>query len=180
MRLVSLYINKENYKPQKRDMELWFPRPYGELVRKYAEETGASVPLLYGLIRTESAFQSGVVSRAGAAGLTQLMPATAEEMAARILKEGGPDYAAAGLDLKDPAANIHIGAFYLMVLMTRFDGDALLSLLAYNGGMNRIRRWKAATALPADLFLETVSLSETREYGRKVTAATAVYRQLYE
>jgi soluble lytic murein transglycosylase len=110
------------------------------------------------------------------------MPATAEEMAARILKEGGPDYAAAasGLDLKDPAANIHIGSFYLMFLMTRFEGDTLLSLLAYNGGMNRIRRWKAATTLPADLFLETVSLSETREYGRKVIAAAAVYRQLYE
>jgi soluble lytic murein transglycosylase len=178
MRLVSLYIKRENYKPGKRDMELWFPRPYGELVRKYAEETGAPLALLYGLIRTESAFQSGVVSHAGAAGLTQLMPATAEEMAARILKEGGPDYA--DLNLKDPAANIHIGAYYLMFLMTRFEGDTLLSLLAYNGGMNRIRRWKAATALPPDLFLETVSLSETREYGRKVTAAAEVYRQLYE
>jgi soluble lytic murein transglycosylase len=167
-------------------MELWFPRPYGELARKYAEETGAPLALLYGLIRTESAFQSGIVSHAGAAGLTQLMPATAEEMAARILKEGGPDYAAteggaaAGLDLKDPAANIHIGAYYLMFLMTRFEGDTLLSLLAYNGGMNRIRRWKAATALPTDLFLETVSLSETREYGRKVIAASEVYKQLYE
>jgi soluble lytic murein transglycosylase len=181
MRIVSLYINKENYKPQKRDMELWFPRPYGELVRKYAEETSASQALLYGLIRTESAFQSGVVSHAGAAGLTQLMPATAEEMAARILKEGGPDYAAAGgISLKDPAANIHIGAYYLMFLMTRFEGDTLLSLLAYNGGMNRIRRWKAATALPTDLFLETISLSETREYGRKVTAAAEAYKQLYE
>jgi soluble lytic murein transglycosylase len=187
MRLVSLYINKENYKPQKRDMELWFPRPYGELVRKYAEGTGISGALLYGLIRTESAFQSGVVSHAGATGLTQLMPATAEEMAARILKEGGPDYAAteggaaaSGINLKDPAANIHIGSFYLMFLMTRFERDTLLSLLAYNGGMNRIRRWKAATTLPTDLFLETVSLSETREYGRKVTAAAAVYQLLYE
>jgi soluble lytic murein transglycosylase len=186
MRLVSLYLNKENYKPGKRDMELWFPRPYGDLVRKYAEETGVSQSLLYGLIRTESAFQSSAVSHAGAAGLTQLMPATAEEMAARILKEGGPDYTAAaggvatGVNLKDPAANIHIGAYYLMFLMTRFEEDTLLSLLAYNGGMNRIRRWKAATALPTDLFLETVSLSETREYGRKVTAAAEVYRQLYE
>jgi soluble lytic murein transglycosylase len=182
MRLVSLYMKRANYKPGRRDMELWFPRPYGELVRKYAEETGAPEALLYGLIRTESAFQSGVVSHAGAAGLTQLMPATAEEMAARILKEGGPDYAAitGSVNLKDPAANIHIGAYYLMFLMTRFEGDTLLSLLAYNGGMNRIRRWKAASALPTDLFLETVSLSETREYGRKVIAASEAYRLLYE
>ncbi|MDR2953261.1 MAG: lytic transglycosylase domain-containing protein, partial [Treponema sp.] len=181
MRLVSLYINKENYKPAKRDFELWFPRPYGELVQKYADETGISQALLYGLIRTESAFQSGVVSHAGAIGLTQLMPATAEEMAASILKAGGPDYAASarGIDLTDPGANIHIGAYYLAFLMTRFE-DGTLALLAYNGGINRIRRWKAASALPPDLFLESIALSETREYGRKVTAAAAVYRQLYE
>ena len=116
-------------------------------------------------------------------GLTQLMPATAEEMAGRIRRRSGPDYmrrenTVPGLDLTDPETNIHIGAFYLGYLTERFE-NTLLALLAYNGGMNRIRRWRAASTLPVDLFLETIEFSETREYGRKVMAAAFVYRELY-
>ena len=178
--LVAHYINNEDYTPLKIDLELWFPRPYMELVEKYAEEAGISSALLFGLIRTESAFQSGVVSHAGAVGLTQLMPETAQEMAERIRRAGGPDYAAGedGLDLSDPGQNIHIGAYYLNYLNARFE-DILLSLLAYNGGMNRIRRLRSASAMPADLFLETIAINETRNYGRRVMAAAAVYEELY-
>lgn len=177
MRLVSLYINKDGYTPGRKDLELLYPLAYRELVEKYAENYNIAPALLFGLIRTESAFQSGIVSRAGAVGLTQLMPATAEEMAGRIRRAEGTDYTA-NLDLSDPAVNIHIGAYYLNYLRGRFN-DPLLLLMAYNGGMNRVRRWYAANTLPPDLFLETVSIYETREYGRKVTAAAAVYQYLY-
>jgi soluble lytic murein transglycosylase len=178
--LVAHYINNEDYTPLGIDMELWFPRPFKELVEKYAEETGFAPALLFGLIRTESAFQSGVVSRAGAVGLTQLMPDTAQEMAERIRRAGGPDYAAGedGLDLSDPEQNIHIGAYYLNYLNARFE-DLMLSLLAYNGGMNRIRRLRSASTMPVDLFLETISINETRNYGKRVMAAAAVYEELY-
>jgi soluble lytic murein transglycosylase len=179
IRLVSLYINKPDYSPVRRDMELFFPRPYIELVEKYAAEFEIDPAILFGLIRTESAFQSRVVSHAGAEGLTQLMPATAEEMAGRIRRLGGPDYFLDGsLDLSDPELNIHIGAFYLNYLIERFD-NILLSLMSYNGGMNRVRRWYSANSLPVDLFMETVEFYETREYGRRVMAAAAVYRELY-
>jgi soluble lytic murein transglycosylase len=187
IRLVSVYTGRDYTSgaalPDRRDMELWYPRPFKALVEQYAGETGLDSALLYGLIRTESAFQSDIVSRAGAVGLTQLMPATAHEMAARIRRQGGPDYTAA-LELRDPAANIHIGAVYLAYLVDRME-DTLPALLAYNGGMSRVRRWRAADsrasggALPMDLFLETVEFPETREYGRKVLAAAAVYRELY-
>jgi soluble lytic murein transglycosylase len=180
IRLVSQYIYREDYTPLKRDMELWFPRPYREIVEKYAEEIGFSPALLFGLIRTESAFQSGVISRAGAVGLTQLMPETAQEMAGRIRRTGGPDYASGenGLDLSDPEQNIHIGTYYLNYLNVRFE-DILLSLLAYNGGMTRVRRLRAANTMPVDIFIETVPVQETRDYGRKVMAAAAVYEELY-
>ena len=180
MLLVSLYINREGYTPVRQDMELWFPRPYRDLVERYAEENDIAPALLFGLIRTESAFQSGVISRAGAVGLTQLMPETALEMAGRIRRAGGPDYTAGenGLDLTDPAANIHIGAYYLNYLNMRFE-NIPLSVLAYNGGMNRIRRLRSGNTMPADLFMQTLSLSETRNYGKKVMAAAAVYEELY-
>ena len=179
IQLALRYINREGHIITRRDMELLFPCPYRELVEMYAEQTGIAPHLLFGLIRTESAFQSAVVSSAGAVGLTQLMPATALDMAGRIRRSGGPDYEGdEGLKLDDPSQNIHIGSFYLGYLMDRFD-DELLSLLAYNGGMNRVRNLRAASPLPADLFLETISIGETRDYGRKVTAAAAVYEWLY-
>jgi soluble lytic murein transglycosylase len=180
IQLVSRYIEREGYTANRQDMELLFPQAYKELIEKHAAQTSLPPALLFGLIRTESAFQSGIISSAGAVGLTQLMPATANEMAGRIRRAGGPDYAAEenGPDLSNPDQNIHIGAYYLSYLTDRFE-DTLLSLLAYNGGMNRVRRWQAANTLPVDLFLETITFAETRDYGRKVMAAAAVYEVLY-
>jgi soluble lytic murein transglycosylase len=151
-------------------------------VEEAAARTGQDSALLYGLIRTESAFQADIVSRAGAVGLTQLMPATAEEMAGRVKRQGGPDYTEnGGPNLRNPAANIHIGAVYLEYLMTLLE-NPLPALLAYNGGIGRLRRWRSSPAardLPGDLFLETIEYQETREYGRKVIAAAAAYACLY-
>jgi soluble lytic murein transglycosylase len=179
MRVVSYYINDADYTPNRTDLELLYPRPYLEAVEKYAGETELEPALLFGLIRTESAFQNGIVSRAGAIGLTQLMPATAEEMAGRIKRQGGPDYTRKDDILTEADANIHIGAVYLKYLLDRLKSP-VLALLAYNGGMNRIRRWRAAEQdLPEDLFLETIEFAETREYGRRVLAAEAVYKYLY-
>jgi soluble lytic murein transglycosylase len=179
IRLVSRYIIREGYTINRCDMKLLFPRGYRELVEKYAEEFNIAPEILFALIRTESAFQSSVVSHAGAVGLTQLMPPTADEMAGRLRRASGPDYASDnGLDLTNPELNVHIGTFYLDYLMDRFD-DMLLSLLAYNGGMNRVRRWRVASSLPVDLFLETVIFFETRDYGRKVLGDAAVYKALY-
>jgi soluble lytic murein transglycosylase len=178
IRLVSLYINNEGYVHNRHDLELMFPRPHRDLVERYAKEFHMEPSLLFALIRTESAFQSAVVSRAGAVGLTQLMPATAREMAQRIRRAGGPDYTVGGLNLSDPSLNIHMGAYYYNLLFQRFN-NTLLSLFAYNGGMSRVSRWRNASTLPDDLFLETVTLPETRDYGRKVLAAKAAYEDLY-
>jgi len=190
MRLVALYANRSDYRLTRRDLELMYPCPFRELVEQYARKTGIEPSLLFGLIRTESAFDPGIVSRAGAVGLSQLMPATAGEMAARIRRQGGPDYMSgedSAIDLRDPAVNIHIGAVYLAYLNERME-DPLLALLAYNGGMNRVRRWRgtasrsfgiASAVLSSDLFLETVEYAETRNYGRSVMGAAAMYKILY-
>ncbi|MCL2185153.1 MAG: lytic transglycosylase domain-containing protein [Treponema sp.] len=179
LRLVSLYINKDGYKRERRDFELLFPRPFLELTEKYAKEFDIAPALLFALIRTESAFQHDVISHAGAVGLTQLMKETAEEMAALIRRSGGPDYTYGELDRKNPELNIHIGAYYINYLMKRFNNDTILSLMSYNGGMTRIRRLRAANNLPVDLFMHTVSILETRDYGKRVTGIAAIYQELY-
>jgi len=103
-------------------------------------------------------------------------------MADRIARAGGSDYRAGVLDLRDPEINVHIGSYYLAYLNAQM-GSPMLALLAYNGGMGRVRRWLAADArlgsLPEDLFLETIEYTETREYGRRVVAGAAIYGYLY-
>ncbi|MDR1353058.1 MAG: lytic transglycosylase domain-containing protein [Treponema sp.] len=180
IRLAGSYLDTDDYEPTRADLELCYPRPFLEPVESYAGELGIPPWLLFGLIRTESAFAPDIGSRAGAVGLTQLMPDTAAEMAGRLARQGGTDYRReGGVDLTDPLANIHLGAFYLRYLLGRMQ-NPLLALLAYNGGMGRVRRWRAeAPELPADLFTETVEFPETREYARKVASAAAVYGFLY-
>jgi len=180
IRLVSGYVNRKGYAFTGGDMELLFPRPYKELTEKYAADHDIAPALMFGLVRTESAFENTAVSRAGATGLTQVMPDTAKEMANRIKRTGGPDFfnEDKSIDLKNPELNMHIGSYYLKYISGRFN-DMLVSLMAYNAGVNRVRKLRAASKMPSDLFLETVSIYETRNYGRRVISAAAVYEALY-
>ena len=180
IRIVSAYMGREEYEITRADMELCYPRPFKDLAEGYARETRVPIEILYGLIRTESYFIPDISARVGAIGLTQLMPATAREMAGRLSRWGVPNYIENdAIDLQDPWINIHLGSFYLNYPMAHLQ-PPLLALLAYNGGMGRVQRWRAAEPkLPPDLFLETIELQETRDYGRKVLGAAAAYGYLY-
>jgi len=180
MRLAALYVNRENYKKTRRDIELMFPRPHLELIETRALQFNIAPSLLYGLIRTESAFQGAVVSSAGAVGFMQLMPDTARDMADRIRRSGGPNFFGADnvIDSTDIDTNVYIGAYYYSYLFDRFNNDQL-ALMSYNGGMTRVQRWRNASALPADLLVETVTIYETRDFGRRVPAMGSVYQELY-
>jgi soluble lytic murein transglycosylase len=177
---ASYYIGREDHTMTRQDLELYYPRAFTDLAEAAAEEESLPPELFFALIRTESAFSPDIRSSAGATGLTQLMGPSAADMAGRLRRRGGPDYAADGeIDLEDPATNIRLGAAYLRYLMDRFESP-LLALLAYNGGIGRLRRWRnAEPSLSGDLFLETVEYSETREYGRRVLSAAAAYGYLY-
>jgi soluble lytic murein transglycosylase len=177
VRVARTYMARPDYEAAIEDVRICYPFAFADVVGKTARETGVDEALLYGLIRTESLFVPNAVSRAGAQGLTQLMPATARETALRLSRYGPDYFDGERLDLADPSVNIHLGAFYYSSLKERM--GELLALLSYNGGMTRVRRWRAARpALNDALFLETVEYAETREYGRQVLAATAIYRLL--
>jgi soluble lytic murein transglycosylase-like protein len=99
--------------------------------------------LLSAVIKAESDFDPSAVSRAGAIGLMQLMPRTAEKLAIE--------------DPFDPDENIAGGARYLRYLLDRFSGNLPLALAAYNAGVTRVERYDA---LPP--------IRETRRYVKKV------------
>jgi soluble lytic murein transglycosylase len=122
-------------------------------------------------VREESYFDAGIGSHAGAVGLAQLMPATAREVAEK-LKIHSPE-------LTDPLTNLRLGSFYLAAQWKRF-GDGASALAAYNAGTNRTAGWREQLAgLPEVLFAEALSVSETREYIRKVLVAAVHYGYLY-
>ncbi|MDR0685772.1 MAG: lytic transglycosylase domain-containing protein [Spirochaetaceae bacterium] len=181
IRLARTYMQRPDYTLNRADISICYPLAYSGLVEKFSRETGMDEALLYGLIRTESLFIPDIVSRAGAVGLTQLMPDTARETARRLAGSGGRDYFTEGrLDLSEPALNINLGALYFQRLKEQ-TGSTLLALLSYNGGMNRIRRWRnARSALNDELFLESIEYAETRNYGPQVLTAAAVYRLLWK
>jgi soluble lytic murein transglycosylase len=177
IRLSGAYMARPEYVLDIADLFLSYPRAFRETVESRAAEETLAPALLFGLIRTESAFQSGIVSRAGAVGLMQLMADTASEMAGRIARRGGPRYSVED-DLRDPRVNIHLGAEYLSYLFNHMERE-IPALLAYNGGMGRVRRWLRDSEPGDELFLETVEYNETRNYGRRVLGAAEVYKFLY-
>jgi len=180
IQITGMFMRRENYVMETADLELYYPKPFLTLIEKHARANKIHPYVLLGLIRTESAFIPDIGSHAGAVGLTQIMPATGREVAASIKKRGGPDFAADGeVDLTDPEINVHMGAFYLKDLTDSL-GSPMLALLGYNGGPARIRRLRrAAPSLPEDIFIETVNITETRNYGKRVMAAAAAYGYLY-
>jgi hypothetical protein len=156
----------------RRDLERIYPRYFPGPVAGVVAEYPVPEPLLYALIREESYFDSRIVSRAGAVGLTQLMPSTAAEMARRL----GIDE----FDVLDPGTNLLFGGYYFSTLINRFP-TPVHAISAYNAGPTRVRRWEGSFGnLPTDLFVEAIPFRETRNHCRKVLVSAVHYGYLYE
>ncbi len=152
--------------------ELLYPLPYREELEAVVERERLDWSVFYALVREESHFAAEVISHAGAIGLSQLMPATAGDIAARM-----------GLDnpvFTDPGTNLMIGGYYLRSLLDRFP-TVMHALAAYNGGQGRVRAWQRGRPhLGQFLFHEAIPFSETREYVRKILVSAVYYGHLYE
>jgi soluble lytic murein transglycosylase-like protein len=150
------------------------PLVYGRPVLRAYRELGLSPQLVLSVIRTESAFQAEVVSSSNARGLMQLLPSTAQKVAAL---QG--EAAFREDDLFDPQLNIRYGTAYLSALVKAF-GCQTLALAAYNGGPFNIEGYlKALPQRSLDLFIETLPFSESSEYVKRVTEAVATYESAY-
>ncbi len=172
LRLIATLFWKSAFTPARRDAELYWPRPWRETFSDAAGTAGLDEFLLYGLARSESAFDPAAVSKSGAVGLIQLMPATAEEMAGRLRLDS--------YELTDPVDNLALGSAYFARVLAGVGDRVLPAVFSYNGGPTRYRRWEAEYGnLPLDLLLEALSYAETRQYGRNVATAALSYAALY-
>jgi len=117
------------------------------------------------VIESESKFDAHARSSAGAIGLMQLTPSTAEGIAQYT---GGGNFHLSDLD--NPEINVRYGAWYLRHLLNKY-GDERTALAAYNAGQENVDRWRAAH--------EGVQFAETRDYVSKVERLKGIYRRAY-
>jgi soluble lytic murein transglycosylase len=136
--------------------------------------------LVHAIIRQESAFNTKAISRAGARGLMQIMPATAQLIAKRYKLP----YRRKKLT-QDMDYNINIGQKYLSGLLKKYDGSYLLSLSAYNAGSSRIKNWIIREGDPRSKNIDTIDwiekipFTETRNYVQRVIENINIYRLLF-
>jgi len=154
------------------DLAQRFPTPYRQEVLATAREAGVDPAYVYGLIRQESRFVTDARSHVGAAGLMQVMPATARWTAKRIGLDWRPEMAS------DRHVNLRLGTSYLKLVLDDFGGSAPLAAAAYNAGPSRSRRWREGTPIEAAAWAETIPFNETRDYVKKVMSNTMLYAAL--
>lgn len=127
--------------------------------------------LVYALTRVESNFRSDAVSPAGARGLMQIMPATAQFIMGEPLYDAG--------HLHEPATNLEIGQRYVGMLAKQdgIDGDLLRMLASYNCGPGSFLRWSADIRDDGDplMFMEAVPIPETRAFVQQALVYSWIY-----
>lgn len=159
---------------QKAYRDLSLPLAYSSIIRQQAAEKHLDAALVAAVIYAETKFDPRV-SSAGAEGLMQILPQTAEFLAHR---SGATTFQVA--DLGTPAVNIAYGSYYLRYLLDEYNNNEVLALAAYNGGETNVDRWLAADRQDGHAFtVSQIPFPETRAYVIRVMQAQRAYRQTY-
>lgn len=167
-------INTAERTRELHDFELRFLAPYRELAQQAARENQIDEAWVFGLMRQESRFVNVARSSVGAAGLMQIMPATARWIAQRLgIKRFHPD------EMQNPAKNIQFGAYYLKHVQTSLDGSPVLATAAYNAGPSRAQRWRDTRPMEAAVYIESIPFAETRDYVKKVMSNAIYYAERF-
>lgn len=185
LELANLGTRWRSAPPGEYDRQRWeqaHPRPFFEIIGPGEPEHAVPSLLTYAIMQTESRFDPGVTSFAGARGLVQLMPSTA-----RGLAKGAGVRLDGDASLFDPALNLDLGMRYLGRLTARYQsearqGDAAVALAipSYNAGAGAVDRWLDERGhWELDLFIESIPYDETRKYTQSVLGRWLAYRWLY-
>jgi soluble lytic murein transglycosylase len=154
--------------------EIRYPLAFWGLVRQHTMHNGIDPLMALALMRQESLFDPAARSPADARGLMQLLPRTAEQVAEKLGRPSPIE------DLYQPDVNIGLGIAHLNDLYTRYGGNWVEVLAAYNGGEDAVAKWKQRfDALDDDEFVESITYGETRDYVKKVLTHYRHYQQLY-
>ncbi|MGH2948779.1 MAG: lytic transglycosylase domain-containing protein, partial [Solirubrobacteraceae bacterium] len=155
--------------------ELKLPLRHEDIIRQQAQDKNLDPALIAGVIYVESRFRDRT-SHAGAKGLMQIMPGTADYIAE---KSGGTRFEQG--DLATPQINISYGSWYLRYLLEHYHGNEVLALAAYNAGLGKVDQWWRSAADRGERFrvADHIPFTETRDYVSRVLKARRSYRREY-
>ena len=148
--------------------ELTLPLRHEDVIRQQSREKEVDAALIAAVIYSESKF-SDRTSSAGARGLMQITPETAQDVERH---SGGTTFKLG--DLSDPEINIRYGTYRLRELLDRYGGDVVAALAAYNAGPTNVDRWGGS-----DLSVDGIPFPETRAYVEGVLDKQQAYRDTY-
>lgn len=154
---------------------LIYPQPYWGSLTANAQANGLDPYLVAALIRQESEFNAGAVSRANAYGLMQLLPSTAKTIA----KHHGEKHFQTN-ELLNPDENLKLGTIDLRRAIDKYNGVVEYALAGYNAGDTRVQEWRADGEykdLPE--WVESIPFTETREYVQAIVRNRELYRAIY-
>ena len=154
--------------------EITLPLRHEDIIRQQAADKGVDAALIAAVIYEESKFRDQT-SHAGARGLMQITPGTADYIADKssgIAFEQG--------DLATPQINIAYGAWYLRYLQQKYESDEVASVAAYNAGEGKVDEWIGAAGGLDNFGRGDIAFPETREYVDGVLDHRADYRKHYD
>ncbi len=151
----------------------FFLASYRRPFRQTVEKSGVSPSLVYAVMKAESGFCENALSGAGAIGLMQLLPSTAEF----ICRKEGIVFKAERL--YDGEYNVTLGCKYLAYLLNRFSAEET-ALAAYNAGEGTVFDWLSDSKYSTDgVTLKEIPYPETAQYVKKVEKFRKIYEFLY-
>jgi soluble lytic murein transglycosylase len=154
--------------------KILFPQPYWTQIKAEAAKNGLDPYMVASLIRQESEFNPGAISKANAYGLMQMLPSVGKQMAKA---EGIHHFDTS--QLLDPSINIRLGSRYLRQTLDKFGGHEEYAFAAYNAGDERVSDWRAAGNYHGfDEFVESIPFTETREYVQAIVRNEQIYREI--
>jgi soluble lytic murein transglycosylase len=154
--------------------ELSLPLRYSDVIRQQAADKHLDPALVAAVIYAETKFDPRP-SSAGAQGLMQILPGTAQFLARR---SGAETFTLS--DLGTPEVNIAYGSYYLRYLMNEYGGNEVSALAAYNGGETNVDRWIVQErSLGRSLTIDEIPFPQTRAYVARVLQAQRAYRRTY-
>jgi soluble lytic murein transglycosylase len=136
--------------------------------------------MVHAISRQESQFADNAISYAGARGMMQLMPLTAQEQAGKL----GVQYLSASL-VTDPAYNVRLGDAYFERMLRYYNGSYPLAIAAYNAGAGNVNKWLAANGDPRTgsiswvNWIEAIPIYQTKDYVQRVLENAVVYEALH-
>ena len=154
--------------------EITLPLQHEDIIRQQAADKDVDAALIAAVIFEESKFRDQT-SHAGARGLMQITPQTADYIAA---KSGGTEFEQG--DLASPQINIAYGAWYLRYLKEKYEGEELAAIAAYNAGEGTVDEWVSAAGGLTGFDEKDIAFPETREYVDGVMRHRAAYRKHYD